>query len=90
MLRTILASLKTWILAEVSFLKICSDNNRKDFYVFILTSDGVSNWADEEQIKMAIQSNHLSFSRKLCSIAKKSGSNDDLSAVVIKTKSIRL
>jgi len=58
--------------------------------VFILTSDGVSNWVDEEQIKMAIQSNHLSFSRKLCSIAKKSGSNDDLSAVVIKTKSIRL
>lgn len=55
--------------------------------VFILTSDGVSNWADEEHIKMAIQSKHLSFSRKLCSIAKKSGSNDDLSAVVIKTKS---
>ena len=53
----------------------------------ILTSDGVSNWADEEHIKMAIQSKHLSFSRKLCSIAKKSGSNDDLSAVVIKTKS---
>ena len=58
--------------------------------VFILTSDGVSNWADEEQIKMAIQSKHSSFSKKLCSIAKQSGSNDDLSAVVIKTKSIRL
>ena len=56
--------------------------------VFILTSDGVSNWADKEQIKMTIQSKQLSFSRKLCSIAKKSGSNDDLSAVVIKIKSL--
>jgi PPM family protein phosphatase len=57
--------------------------------VFILTSDGVSSWADEEQIKMAIQSKHLNFSKKLCSTAKISGSNDDLSAVVIRMKTLR-
>jgi len=56
--------------------------------IFILVSDGVNNWLNEEKINSAIQSKHLNFSRTLCSIAKKSGSNDDLSAVVIKTKSL--
>lgn len=55
--------------------------------IFILMSDGVGNWVDVEKINNVIQSKHLNFSKKLCSTAKISGSNDDLSAVVIKTKS---
>lgn len=54
--------------------------------IFILMSDGVSNWVDVKKINNVIQSKHSNFSKKLCSTAKISGSNDDLSAVVIKTK----
>jgi PPM family protein phosphatase len=54
--------------------------------IFILMSDGVSNWVDVEKINNVIQSKHFNFSKKLCSTAKISGSNDDLSAVVIKTR----
>ena len=56
--------------------------------IFVLISDGVSNCLNEEKISNIIQSNYLNSSRTLCAIAKQSGSNDDLSAIVIKTKSL--
>ena len=57
--------------------------------IFILTSDGVGNWLSAKNINNALQPKHLNASKTLCAIAKQSGSNDDLSAIVIKTKSLK-
>ena len=57
--------------------------------IFILTSDGVGNWLSAKNINYILQSKHLNVSRTLCAIAEQSGSNDDLSAIVIKTKSLK-
>ena len=56
--------------------------------IFVLMSDGVGDWLTKDKINKIIRSNHLHSSRTLCAIAKQSGSNDDVSAIVIKTKSL--
>ena len=61
----------------------CKSNfDNKD--IFLLVSDGISNWIDEEDIKSIIKENHSNPCEMLCQKAQEVGSGDDVSAILVR------
>ena len=55
--------------------------------IFILTSDGVSDWLSKAVFKECAQIQQRNRSEALCVNAARAGSGDDLSAIFIEIKS---
>ena len=59
-------------------LSYCQDD------IFVLVSDGISDWLENDDIHQIVKLNDADSSFHLCSEAVRAGSGDDVSAVVIK------